>query len=152
VFDPFDLHRLNRRDLQMRLFFFPCTLATLPAVASSFISCMICVSSDCPDLNRFSVAVTLQLPVHPVKSFPGDGKTSKRMTGGPNHFTPVYSSWFGKSVGMLVAIRPCHVPMPCRMASESAAVGIKRGWGMDIRKNLILVVEEVVIATQDQVN
>jgi len=53
-------------------------------------------------------------------------------------FSPVYSSWFGKSVVMLVVIRHCHVPMPCRIVAESAGdvrVCIQPGWEMDIRKD-----------------
>jgi hypothetical protein len=74
---------------------------------------------------------------------------------GTKDFSPVYSSWLGKPVVLLVVIRQCHVPMPCRIVGESAAdvrVRIQPGWEMDIRKNLILAVEEVVIATQDRVN
>jgi hypothetical protein len=70
-------------------------------------------------------------------------------------FSPVYSAWFGKPVVMLVVIRRCHVPMPCRIVGESAAdvrVRIQPGWEMDIRKDLILAVEEVVIAARDRVN
>jgi hypothetical protein len=70
-------------------------------------------------------------------------------------FSPVYSAWFGKPVVMLVVIRQCHVPMPCRIVGESAAnvrVRVQPGWEMDVRKDLILAVEDVVIATQDRVN
>ena len=70
-------------------------------------------------------------------------------------FSPVYSSWLGKPVVMLVVIRQCHLPMPCRIVGESAAdvrVRIHPGWEMDIRKDLILAVEEVVIATENRVN
>jgi hypothetical protein len=70
-------------------------------------------------------------------------------------FSPVYSAWFGKPVVMLVAIRQCHVPMPCRIVGESAAdvrVRIHPGWEMDVRKDLILAVEEFVIAPEDRVN
>ena len=70
-------------------------------------------------------------------------------------FSPVYSSWLGKPVVMLVVIRQCHVPMPCRIVGESAAdvrVRIHPGWEMDIRKDLILAVAEVVIATENRVN
>jgi hypothetical protein len=69
--------------------------------------------------------------------------------------SPVYSSWFGKSVVMLVVIRQCHVPMPCRIVGESSAdvrVSIQPGWEMDVRKDLILAVEEVVIAAEGRVN
>ena len=70
-------------------------------------------------------------------------------------FSPVYSSWFGKPVVMLVVIRQCYVPMPCRIVGESDAdvrVRIQPGWEMDVRKDLILAVEEVVIAEEDRVN
>jgi hypothetical protein len=58
-------------------------------------------------------------------------------------------------VVILVVIRQCHLPMPCHIVGESAAdvrVRINPGWEMDIRKDLILAVEEVVIATGDPVN
>jgi len=56
---------------------------------------------------------------------------------------------------MIVVIRRCHVPMPCRIVGESAAdvrVRVEPGWDMDVRKELILAVEEVVIAMQGQMN
>jgi hypothetical protein len=65
--------------------------------------------------------------------------------------SPMYSSWFGKPVVMLVLIRQCHVPMPCQIVGESAAdvrVRIHPGWEMDVRKDLILAVEEVAIAAE----
>jgi len=68
--------------------------------------------------------------------------------------SPVYSSWLGKPVVMLVVIRQCHVPMPCLIVGESSAtvrVRLERGWEMDVRKDLILAVEEVV-ASENQVN
>ena len=77
------------------------------------------------------------------------------ITVGTKNFLPVYSSWFGKTVVMLVVIRQCHVPMPCRIVSESAAdvrVRIQPGWEMDVRKDLILAVEEIVNAAEDRVN
>jgi len=70
-------------------------------------------------------------------------------------FSPVYSAWIGKSVVVLVVIRQCHVPMPCHIVGESAAdvrVRLHPGWEMDIRKDLILAVEEVVIAVEARVN
>jgi hypothetical protein len=73
---------------------------------------------------------------------------------GMKDFSPVYSSWLGKLVVMLVVIRQCHVPMPCRIVGESAAdvrVCIQPGWEMDVGKDLILAVEEVVIVTQEGV-
>jgi hypothetical protein len=67
----------------------------------------------------------------------------------------VYSSWLDKPVVILVVIRQCHFPMPCRIVGESAAdvrVRIQPGWEMDVRKDLILAVEEIVIAAEDRVN
>ena len=69
--------------------------------------------------------------------------------------SPVYSSWFGKPVVMLVVIRQCHIPMPCQIVGESAAdvrVRIRPGWEMDVRKELILAVEEAVTAAKDRVH
>ena len=74
---------------------------------------------------------------------------------GTKDFSPVYSSWIGKPLVILVVIRQCHVPMPCRIVGESAAdvrVRIQSGWEMDVRKELILAVEEVVIAKDARVN
>jgi hypothetical protein len=74
---------------------------------------------------------------------------------GMKSFSPVYSSWLDKPVVILVVIRQCHFPMPCRIVGESAAdvrVRIQPGWEMDVRKDLILAVEEIVIAAEDRVN
>jgi hypothetical protein len=67
----------------------------------------------------------------------------------------VYSPWLGKSVVMLVVIRQCHLPMHCLIVAESVGdvrVRIQPGWEIDIRKDLILAVEEVVIAAKDRVD
>jgi hypothetical protein len=72
-----------------------------------------------------------------------------------NEFLPVFSAWFGKPVIMLVVIRSCHVPMQCHIVSESASnvrVRIQPGWEMNIRKDLILAVEEVIITGKNAVN
>ena len=56
-----------------------------------------------------------------------------------------YSAWLGKQVVLLVIIRQCHIPMPCSVVGESAShvrVRINPGWEMDVRKELILAVEE----------
>jgi len=69
--------------------------------------------------------------------------------------SPVYSSWFGKPVVMLVVIRQCHIPMACQIVGESAAdvrVRIRPGWEMNVGKDLILAVEEVVTAAKDRVH
>jgi hypothetical protein len=70
-------------------------------------------------------------------------------------FSPVYSSWFGKTVVMLVVIRQCHIPMPCQIVGESAAdvrVRIQPGWEMNVGKELILAVEEVLPVDEDWVH
>lgn len=74
---------------------------------------------------------------------------------GTKDFLPVYSAWFGKPVVLLVVIRRCHVPMPCSIVAESAAdvrVRIRQGWEMNVRKELILAVEEDAAATAARVN
>ena len=87
-----------------------------------------------------------------------DPKVNERtntITEGTKNVSREYSAWLGKPVVMLVVIRQCHVPMPCRIVGESAAdvrVRIQPGWEMDVRKDLILAVEEVVIAAEDRVN
>ena len=60
-------------------------------------------------------------------------------------FSPAYSAWVGKPVVLLVVIRQCQVPVPCRIVSESVAevrVRIHPGWELDVHKELILAVEE----------
>lgn len=77
------------------------------------------------------------------------------MTEETNEFLPAFSAWFGKPVVMLVVIRDCHVPMQCRIVGESASnvrVRIQPGWEMNIRKDLILAVEEVIVTGENAVN
>ena len=77
------------------------------------------------------------------------------ITEGRKDFSPAYSAWFGKPVVLLVVIRQCHVPMPCRIVGESSAdvrVRIRPGWEMDVRKELILAVEEDAVAMNARVN
>jgi hypothetical protein len=74
---------------------------------------------------------------------------------GTKDFSSAYSTWFGKSVVLLVAIRQCHVPMPCSIVGESDAdvrVRFRPGWEMDLRKELILAVEEYAVASDNQLN
>ena len=76
------------------------------------------------------------------------------ITEGTKDNSSIYSAWFGKSVVLLVAIRQCQIPMPCSIVGESVAdirVRIKPGWEMDIRKELILAVEEYSIALDSRV-
>ena len=77
------------------------------------------------------------------------------MTEETNEFLPAFSAWLGKPVVMLVVIRDCHVPMQCRIVSESASnvrVRVQPGWEMNIRKDLILAVEEVILTGENAVN
>jgi hypothetical protein len=70
-------------------------------------------------------------------------------------FSPMYSPWFGKSVVLLVAIRQCRIPIPCSIVGESIAnvrIRINAGWEMDLRKELILAVEEYAAALDRQLN
>lgn len=72
-----------------------------------------------------------------------------------NNFSSMYSYWLGKQVVLLVVVRQCQIPMPCSIVAESAAdvrVRIRPGWEMDIRKELILAVEEDVSALVGLVN
>jgi len=77
------------------------------------------------------------------------------ITEGTGKKSPAYSAWLGKSVVLLVAIRQCRVPMPCSIVGESVAdvrIRIKPGWEMNLRKELILAVEEHVIAPDNRIN
>jgi hypothetical protein len=70
-------------------------------------------------------------------------------------FSPAYSAWFGKPVVLLVVIRQCQVPMPCSIVGESVAtvrVRLQPGWEMNVRKELILAVEEDAAALDARVN
>jgi hypothetical protein len=71
------------------------------------------------------------------------------------HPSPVYSCWLGKNVVLLVAIRQYYVPLPCSIVSETPAdlhICIEPGWEIDVRKDLILAVEEECIALDTMVN
>ena len=71
------------------------------------------------------------------------------ITEGTKDSSPIYSVWFDKSVVLLVAIRKCRIPLPCSIVGESVAdirIRIEPGWEMDIRKGLILAVEEDAVA------
>ena len=66
-----------------------------------------------------------------------------------------YSGWFGKSVVLLVAIRQCKVPLPCSIVSESVSavhIRIDIGLEMDLRKELILAVEEYGVVSNGRIN
>jgi hypothetical protein len=76
------------------------------------------------------------------------------ITEGAKDFSPMYSGWFGKSVVLLVAIRQCKFAFPCNIVGESVAavhIRIDTGLEMNLRKELILAVEEYV-ASNSQMN
>jgi hypothetical protein len=71
------------------------------------------------------------------------------------YFSPAYTAWLLKPVVLLVVVRQCHVPFPCSIVRESAAalrVRFKPGWEMDLRKELILAVDEDAAALDPRVN
>jgi hypothetical protein len=68
---------------------------------------------------------------------------------GRDDFSPTYSAWLGKHVVLLVVIRQCQVPVPCKIVSETVGevrLRIQPGLEIDVRKELILAVEEAAIA------
>jgi hypothetical protein len=74
---------------------------------------------------------------------------------GTKDFSPIYSAWFGKPVVLLVVIRQCRVPMPCSIVAESITdvrVRLQPGWEMDVRKELILALEEDTVSQPTRVN
>jgi hypothetical protein len=67
----------------------------------------------------------------------------------------VYSNWLGKAVVLLVVLRQCHVPLPCSIVGESASnvrVRIHPGWELDVRKELILAIEEDALGMAGWIN
>jgi hypothetical protein len=74
---------------------------------------------------------------------------------GTKEFSPIYSAWFGKPVVLLVVIRQCRVPMPCSIVAESITdvrVRLRPGWEMDVRKELILALQEDTVSQHTRVN
>jgi hypothetical protein len=77
------------------------------------------------------------------------------ITDGIKKQSSAYSAWFGKSVVLLIAIRHCHIPMPCSIVGESVSalrVRIEPGLEMNLRKELILAVEEYAVGLNNWVN
>jgi len=77
------------------------------------------------------------------------------MIAGTKQISPVYSRWFGKPVVLLVLVRQCPVPMPCSIVGESAAdvrVRIQPGWEINVRKELILGVDEDAVGVDTRVH
>jgi hypothetical protein len=74
---------------------------------------------------------------------------------GTKKSSATYSGWFGKSVVLLVAIRQCEVPLPCSIVSESVSavhIRIDTGLELNLRKELILAVEEYGVAFGARIN
>ena len=77
------------------------------------------------------------------------------ITEGTRIFSRVYSAWFGKPVVLLVVIRQYHVPLPCSIVAESVTdvrVRLRPGWEMDVRKELILALEEDAVGLDTHLN
>jgi hypothetical protein len=77
------------------------------------------------------------------------------ITEGTDDFSPTYSTWVGKHVVLLMVIRQCQVPVPCKIISETAGevrLRIQPGLEIEVRKNQILAVEEVTDAPNGLVN
>jgi hypothetical protein len=77
------------------------------------------------------------------------------ITKGTENLSSVYSAWFGKPVVLLVVIRQCRVPMPCSIVAESTSdvrIRLRPGWEMDVRKELILALEEDTVSLDARVN
>ena len=79
----------------------------------------------------------------------------KRISKKVMNASPIYSAWFGKPVALVVALRKCHVRVPCSIIGETTCdlrVRVHDGWEMDVQKVLILAVEEDAIAVDASVN
>jgi hypothetical protein len=77
------------------------------------------------------------------------------ITEGRGDFSPAYTAWLRKPVVLLGVIRQCQVPVPCRIVGGSATalrVRLTPGWEMDLRKELILAVEEDAVVLEPRVN
>ena len=76
------------------------------------------------------------------------------MTAGSEALTP-FSSLIGESVVLIVNIRRCQVPLRCRIMDESLSdllINIEPGWEMNVRKELILAVEQDMAVGNSRVN
>jgi len=77
------------------------------------------------------------------------------LTDGTNDFSPTYSAWVGKHVVLLMVIRQCQVPVPCKIISETIGevrLRIQPGLEIEVRKNQILAVEEAIGAPDGRLN
>ena len=70
-------------------------------------------------------------------------------------FSSAYSAWFGKSVVLRFAVIRGSIPIPCKIIGESAVdvrIRVASGWELDIRKALILAVEQDAVAADRRIN
>ena len=77
------------------------------------------------------------------------------ITDGRKDFSPAYTAWLREPVVLLVVIRQYDVPVQCRIVDESATalrVRFTPGWEMDLRKELILAIEEDAAILEHRVN
>jgi hypothetical protein len=75
-------------------------------------------------------------------------------TTGSEALTP-FSSLIGESVVLIVNIRRCQVPLRCRIMNESLSdllINIEPGWEMNVRKELILAVEQDMPTDNSRIN
>jgi hypothetical protein len=82
-------------------------------------------------------------------------RVTQMMTEGKKGIPPIYSTWFGRPVVLLVKVRQGRVPMPCSIVGESVAdvrILLHAGWEMDVRKELILAIEEDSVAVNRRPN
>jgi hypothetical protein len=82
-------------------------------------------------------------------------RVTQMMTEGKKGISPTYSTWFGRQVVLLVKVRQGRVPMPCSIVGESVAdvrILLRAGWEMDVRKELILAIEEDSVAGNTRPN
>jgi|HubBroStandDraft_5_1064220.scaffolds.fasta_scaffold664030_1 hypothetical protein len=73
---------------------------------------------------------------------------------GNEALTP-FSSLIGESVVLIVNIRKCQVPLRCRIVEESLSdllINIDPGWEMNVRKELILAVEQDMSVENSRIN
>jgi hypothetical protein len=112
----------------------------------------------CAILNSFPHSAELQVALPSAEIVLGLNRelnTSEMAADATRAISPAYTAWLHKPIVLLVVIRQCHVPIPCRIVGESAAalrVRFKPGWEMDLRKELILAIEEDAVILEPRVN
>jgi hypothetical protein len=82
-------------------------------------------------------------------------RVTQMMTEGKKGISPSYSTWFGRPVVLLVKVRQGRIPMLCSIVGESDAdlrILLNAGWEMDVRKELILAIEEDSVAVNTRPN